>query len=222
MTDLSQDSLLREIDEDIRRERFARLWKRFGGWIIAIVVAVLLGVAGYQFWHYRAEKQRQEASARFAAALALATTDRGAAERQLAAIVADGPAGFVVLAGLRQAALLAQNGDTQAARGVYQQVERTANDPLYRDLAIVREAMLALQGEAVPIDAEAIAGKLKPLVADNNPWRFSARELSAVLASRTGQTTEARSLLSGLVADQLAPSDMRERARQLLAELAER
>ncbi|MBK8208609.1 MAG: tetratricopeptide repeat protein [Rhodospirillales bacterium] len=222
MIDLSQDSLLREIDEDIRRERYARLWKRFGGWIIAIAVAVLLGVAGYQFWQFRTQKQQQEASARFAAAVALATTDRAAAERQFAAIAADGPAGFAVLAGLRQAALLAQNGDTQAAHGVYQQVERKATDPFYRDLAVVREAMLALQDETVPIDAEAITDRLKPLSANGNPWRFTARELSAVLASRTGQTTEARDVLSGLANDQLAPSDMRERARQLLAELGER
>lgn len=222
MTELSQDSLLREIDEDIRRERYARLWKRFGGWILAAFVAVLLGVAGYQFWQYRGEKQRQEASARFAAALTLAATDRGAAERQLSTLAADGPAGFAVLAGLRQAALLAQNGDIQAARGVYQQVERKAGDSLYRDLAVVREAMLALQDEAVPIDAEAINDKLKPLAANGNPWRFSARELSALVASRTGQTTEARNVLSGLANDQLAPSDMRERARQLLADLAER
>ena len=110
----------------------------------------------------------------------------------------------------------------QAARGVYQQIQRTATDPLYRDLAVVREAMLVLQGEAVPIDAEAIAGKLKALTTDGNPWRFSARELNAVLASRSGQITEARSLLAGLAADQAAPSDMRDRAQQLLDGLAER
>ena len=167
MSDLSQDSLLREIDEDIRRERYARLWKRFGVYIIAAVVAVLLarrrlsvlavpgrgssarrlGALRRGHWRWRAPTGRRRSEA-------------------LAAIAADGPAGFAVLAGLRQAALLAESGDTQAARGVYQQVQRTATDPLYRDLAVLREAMLALQGEAVPIDADAIAGKLEPLTAD--------------------------------------------------------
>lgn len=220
MNDLSQDSLLREIDEDIRRERYARLWKRFGGYIIAAVVAVLVGVAGYQFWQYRVETQRQQASARFAAAWALITTDRPAAERALADIAADGPGGFAILAGLRQAALLAESGDAQAARNVYLQVQRGADDPLYRDLAVVREAMLALQKEAIPIDAEAIADKLKPLTGDTNPWRFSARELSAVLAWRSGQIGEARGFLDGLAADPQAPAEMRERAQQLLSELA--
>jgi len=222
MSNLSQDSLLREIDEDIRRERFGRLWQRFGIYIVGAIVVVLLAVAAYQFWHYRAEAARQQASARYAAATALVATDRAAAEQEFGAIASDGPAGFAVLAGLRQAALLAESGDTQAARDVYQRVQRTASDPLYRDLAVLREAMLALQVEAAPIDADAIAGKLEPLRAEGNPWRFSARELSAVLASRTGQIAEARTLLTGLTTDQRVPSDMRERAQQMLAELADR
>lgn len=220
MNDLSQDSLLREIDEDIRRERYARLWRRFGGYVIAVVVAILVGVAGYQLWQYRVETQRQQASAQFASALAQLTTDHTAAEQALADIAAEGPSGFAVLAGLRQAAVLAENGDAQAARNAYLQVQRRADGPLYRDLAVVREAMLALQQEAIPIDAEAIADKLKPLIVDTNPWRFSARELSAVLAWRSGQIGEARGFLDGIAADPQAPAEMRERAQQLLSELA--
>lgn len=222
MSNLSQENLLREIDEDIRRERLGRLWQRFGFYIIAAFVAVLVAVAGYQIWHYRAEAARKEASVRFAAAMALAATDRVTAEQQLAAIASDGPAGFTVLAGLRQAALLAENGDIPAAREAYQRVQRAAADPLYRDLAVVREVMLALQTDAAPIDADAIAGKLEPLKAEGNAWRFSARELSAVLASRTGQIDEARTLLTELTADPRVPSDMRERAQQMLAGLADR
>jgi hypothetical protein len=220
MSDLSQDSLLREIDEDIRRERYARLWKRFGNYIIAAVVALLLGIAGYQFWQYRVDSQRQQASAQLASASTLTGTDRAAAEQTLAGLAAEGPAGIAVLAGLRHAALLAESGDVQAARAAYQQVQRSASDPLYRDLAVVREAMVALAQEDAPIDAEAIIDKLKPLTSDGNPWRFSARELTALLASRSGQIAEARSLLGELSADPLAPAGVRERARQLLGDLA--
>jgi hypothetical protein len=222
MSDLSQDSLLREIDEDLRRERYARLWKRFGIYIVGAAVAMLLAVAGWQFWQYRAQAEREASSVRFASALGLVATDRVAAERALAEIAADGPTGVAMLAGLRQAGLLSESNDVPAARAVYQQIQREARDPLYRDLAVVREALLALQGEAVPIDADAIAAKLKPLTADSNPWRFSAGELSAILATRSGQTEEARILLTGLSADLQAPPDMRERARQVLAELPDR
>ena len=219
MSNLSHESLLREIDEDLRRERYGELWRRFGIYIVAAIVALLVGVAGYQFWQYRIRSAHQDASARLLSATALVETDRAAAERELAALAGDGPAGLAVLAGLRQAALLAESGDVLAARAAYQQVQRTAGNPLYRDLAVVREAMLALQAEAVPLDADAIAAKLEPLKAEANPWRFSAQELSALLASRTGQIADARALLNGLVANQQVPPDMRERAQQLLTQL---
>ena len=220
MNDLSQESLLREIDEDIRRERYARLWKRFGNYIVAAIVAILLGVGGYQFWQHRVEAQREEASAQLSSATALIATDRAAAEQNLASLAGDGPAGIAVLAALRQAALLAESGDGQAARAVYQQVQRSASDPLYRDLAVLREAMVALEKENMPIDADAIIEKLKPLTTDGSSWRFSARELTALLASRSGQIAEARNLLATLSADPLAARDVRERAQQLMGDLA--
>lgn len=221
MSNLSQESLLREIDEDLRRQRYGELWRRFGVYIVAVIIVLLIGIAGYQFWQYRTRSVEEEASARFSAAMALAQTDRAAAERELAALAEGGPAGVAALAGLRQAALLAEGGDVQAARAAYQQVQRTAGTALYRDLAVIRETMLALQAEAVPLDADAIAAKLEPLKATSNAWHLSARELSAVIAARTGRIGEARTLLSELAGDQQVPPDMRERAQQLLTQLPE-
>ena len=53
MSNLSQESLLREIDEDLRRERYGELWRRFGVYIVAAIIVLLIGIAGYQFWQYR-------------------------------------------------------------------------------------------------------------------------------------------------------------------------
>jgi hypothetical protein len=79
--------------------------------------------------------------------------------------------------------------------------------------------MTALEGEALPIDADAIRDKLRPLTLDGNPWRFSARELMAVLAWRSGQTGEAKDQLNALAVDPQAPADIRDRAQQLLAQI---
>ena len=219
MSDLSQESLLREIDEDIRRERFAKLWKQYGTYVIAAVVLLLAGVAGYKIWQEQAIARRGEAAEQFTAAVALAGKDRVAAEERLRTIAKDGPSGYAMLAAFQQAALLAKSGDRQAARNAYQALQRSAGDPIYRDLAIVAEAMVALEGEALPIDADAIRDKLQPLTLDGNPWRFSARELTAVLAWGGGQTGEAKDRLNALAADPQTPPDIRDRAQRLLAQI---
>jgi hypothetical protein len=221
MSELSQDSLLREIDEDIRREKFAKLWKRFGVYVIAGAVLLVAAVAGYQVWRVWMQDRREQAAVQFTQAVALAGSDRAGAEQALTSIARDGPAGYAMLAAFQQAALLATGGDTAAARAAYQELQRTADDRIYRDLAVVLDALTALQEEGLPIDAEAVAARLQPLTADDNPWRFTARELTAVLAWRSGDIGRARSGLTGLTADPQAPADVRSRAQQVLAQLGE-
>jgi hypothetical protein len=60
---------------------------------------------------------------------------------------------------------------------------------------------------------------LAPLTADGNAWRHSARELTALLMLRKGDTTGARDLLTALSADVAAPAGLRQRAEELLAGL---
>jgi len=218
MNDISQDSLLREIDEDLRRERYAKLWKRWGNFVVAGVLGMVLVVAGFQAWKYRVASAQRDAAARYTAALQLAERDRPAAEQALAALAKDAPSGYAVLAQLRQAALRQQAGDRQGARALYQDVQR-GGEPMWRDLAVVLETQVALEAEALPLDADALAAKLKPLLTDANPWRYTARELSALLDWRAGRGVEARSGLTALASDAQVPADMRERAKQFLAQL---
>ena len=50
VADNTADPLLKEIDEELRHERFAKLWQRFGNWVIGVALAVVVVVAGHQGW----------------------------------------------------------------------------------------------------------------------------------------------------------------------------
>jgi hypothetical protein len=214
----SHDSLFREIDEDIRRERYAKLWKQYGSYLIATLVLLLAGIAGYSIWQERSTAQRALAATQFSAAMRLANKDQPAAEAQLSALASDGPSGYAMLAALQRATLLAK-ADGQAARTAYQDVQRSTSDPMYRDLAVLLEAMVVLQRDTLPIDVDAIQAKLQPLALDTNPWRFSARELMALLAWKSGHTAEAKTQLGALVTDPQTPAAIRERAQQMMAQI---
>lgn len=218
MSELSHESLFREIDEDIRRERYAKLWKQYGSYLIAALVLLLAGIAGYSIWQERSTEQRAQAAEQFSAAMRLANKDQTAAEAQLSALASDGPSGYAILAALQRATLLAK-ADGQAARAAYQGIQRSTDDPMYRDLAVLLEVMVALQRETLPIDVDALQAKLQPLALDSNPWRFSARELMALLAWKSGHSAEARTQFDALVADPQTPAAMRERAEQIMAQI---
>jgi hypothetical protein len=44
----TDDHLFEEIEEDLRAERYAKLWKRYGKFVIAGFIALIVGVAGFK------------------------------------------------------------------------------------------------------------------------------------------------------------------------------
>ena len=47
------DMLAREIDEELRRERLLKFWDQYGTYILAMALAVVVGVGGYKFYESR-------------------------------------------------------------------------------------------------------------------------------------------------------------------------
>ena len=54
-----------EVEEDVRKERWEQLWKRYGVYVIGVATAVIVGVVGWQAWENYELAGRQEASVRF-------------------------------------------------------------------------------------------------------------------------------------------------------------
>ena len=96
------DNIFHEVDEEVRREQLKQLWNRYGNFLIAAAVVVVLGIAawrGYQWWEARKSAQ---AGAAFEAAVELADQSKNAeAQAAFAKIAADAPANYRILARFR-------------------------------------------------------------------------------------------------------------------------
>ncbi|MDA0653295.1 MAG: hypothetical protein O3C49_08475, partial [Proteobacteria bacterium] len=66
-------------------------------------------------------------------------------------------------------------------------------------------------------DAAALQARLEPLMKANGAWRHAARELSGLLALRSGDGTAARGYFRQIADDLEAPQGMRARSVQVLA-----
>jgi hypothetical protein len=209
------DEFVREVQEDIQRERNLRLWQKYGGILVAGVVAIVVGTAAWVGWQQYDLSQKQKLSERYATATALAAQgDIAGAINQFGTLVRDTSGGYRVLAQLRQAALLRDSGDTISALEIYDKLAGDNGAPRsMRDLAII---LGALNGLDVRANDEVIE-RLVPLMGEESPWRFSAREVTALAAIRAGNKERARELLKGLADDLGAPPGIRGRATELLA-----
>ena len=112
--------IFKEVDEDLRREQFKKLWDRFGPYVIGLAILIVVATAGYRGWDYWQERQAQATGDRFLAALDLA--DKGEHDKAIAAlkaIEANGSGQYPVLAGFRVASEMAAAGNTQDAIAEY-------------------------------------------------------------------------------------------------------
>lgn len=209
--------LFREIDEELRQERFEKLWRRYGRYVIAIGVVLVISVLGWQIWnHYRAT-QRQAASMQFTTAERLAAEGKRAEAAALFASLADrSVSGYEYLSRFHQAALRAESGDTAGAVALYDALAGKDDlDRTLRDAATVFAVML--QADDPKADVPALQARLEPLVNAGRPWRHAARELSGLLALRAGDRKTARERFAAIADDLQAPQGMRARAAQVLA-----
>ncbi len=214
--DQAGDLLLREVDEDLRREQYIRLWRAYGKYLIAALIAVILGVAGHQVWqNWRAQKFQAEAANYQAAEQLLASGKQSEGMAKLAEIAKDANGNFATVAGFRRAALQIEAGDSSAALATYESLSHSDAPPAMRDLAILKGAMLVLEKE----DPSILTKRLLPLAEPSNPWHYSATELLALLAERRGDKSQAAGYYKQLADDAGTPQNIRARAAEMLTVL---
>jgi hypothetical protein len=221
LVDSAQDNLLKEIQEDLRRDRLNALWKRYGGLLIGVVAAVVVAVAAFQGWRAYDHHRRQAYGERFLAAETKAATDPAAGAQAFSVLAKDASGGYGVLARFQEAALLARQGRTEEAVSAYDVLLGEVDDPLYRDLARLQSVAVQLADARSVADPASLIEVLAPLTDDANPWRYSARELTADLALQAGDRARARDLFSKLEADIETPQGIRARASEMLSRLGQ-
>jgi len=212
------DDLFREVDEEVRQDQYLKLWKQYGVYIAGVVLAVILITVGVVVWRDLQRSELEANGEKMLAALAVVEERPDEALDQLAALGDEGTKGYRLLARLREAALLSERGDARSAVSIYDAVAAdTGQEQIYRDLA----KLLSVSHGMSIMDRGEVEDRLASLVADDNPWRYSARELVATAVMASGDTAAAREAFQALVDDVDAPSGVRARAAELLAILAQ-
>ena len=210
MTDIFQ-----EVDEEVRREQLKRLWQRYGNYIAAACIIVVVAVGGWRGYEWWQGKKAAESGAAFEQAVALADSGkREEAEAAFAKLATDGTAGYRVLARLREAAQIART-DPKAAVTAYEEIAAEGGaDQVMRDFAALRAGYLLVDTSSYA-DLKAA---LEPLTGANRAFRHSARELLALSAWKAGDTGAARQWADTILADPQSPPGTRNRA-EVLSEL---
>jgi hypothetical protein len=206
--------IFQEVDEEVRREQLKKLWDRYGIFLIAACVLLVVAVGGWRTYQWWEAKKAAEAGTAFQAATALAGEGKNKeAEDAFAKLAASGTSSYRMLAKFREAAEVARR-DPNAAVAIYDQLAADGSfGRVLQDLAALRAATLLV--DTAPYSE--IAQRLEPLTASDRAFRHSARSMLALSAWRAKDETAMRKWSDMILADAETPSGTRGQIQMLLA-----
>ncbi|MGX9117561.1 tetratricopeptide repeat protein [Mesorhizobium sp. BHbsci] len=213
---MSDDSFIREVNEEMRRDQAHALWDRFGPALLALAILVVVGTAAFVGYRYWDETRANRSGDAFSQALKLA--NEGKSDEALAALAElekDGYGAYPLLARMRAATVKADKGDAAAAVKDFDEVAADTDIPAgLRDMARLRAALLLVDHGSFAD----VSSRVEALTADTNPLRHTAREALGLAAWKEGKATDALKLFDQIASDDSAPRNARERAT-LMSEL---
>ncbi len=212
---MTDESLIREVDEEVRRDEYKKLWDRFGNLFTVFAVLVVAAVAAFKGWQYYQQTQAEAAVLVYSEAVKKA--GEGKFEDALSALKAVNHQGYGQLARLQEASVLAEKGDAEKAVAAYDAIAADpAIDPLLADVARIRAGYL-LVDTAKP---DELLGRLGKFDKDSEVWRNQAREIFGLAAYRTGDFVMADRYMNAIFADPETPPAMRQRAQVMVQLIA--
>lgn len=217
--DPSVQALFEEITAEVKAENFKKFLERYGNYIAALVLAIVIGTAGFSAWKSWTLHEEQKETA---VLISLMNRDPSTfTNEELKSVVEsfiqlgkDGHSeGIRFAAGIAEVSTLMKKGEKDAA---IQRLDALSGDtsirPLYRDYARLQSIRAQLDGG----DPQVLQARLVTLEDQNNPWHLSALELAAMLDAKAGHPDLAIAKLQRILDAPEASLAAREEASQLL------
>jgi hypothetical protein len=210
--------IFREIEEELRRDSLAQLWKKYGHYVVGLAVLVVIATAAVVGWRTYQDRQREAQGGEYAAALDLARQGKDAdAAAAFASLAQKADAGRAVLARFEAAASKVNTGDLADAITTYDQLASDNSvDGAFRDVATLLSARYTIDKG----DPQTAIAKLQPLTVPTNAWHGLALELTALAELKSGDKAKAQKDFDSLGKDATAPQAVRQRAAAMAEALA--
>jgi len=211
------ETFLREVDENLRRDQLRDFFKAYGNWLIAAVVLFLAASGGLIWWkQHRVQQHEAEVEKLAQVYKDVGTGNNSQAQQQFDELSKSGSKAVRASALFARAAVALQQNDTKLAISTFKSVAEDSSLPRpYRDAALVRQTAL----EFDQLQPQDVIARLAPLAKPGEPWFGTAGEMTALAMIKQGKRQEAGQLFAAIAKDNGVPQTIRARAVQVAGSL---
>tara|TARA_B100000886_G_scaffold338292_1_gene300793 strand:- start:863 stop:1513 length:651 start_codon:yes stop_codon:yes gene_type:complete len=207
------EEFIREVDEELKEEKQAKLWKKIAPYLISIAGGIVLFTTFTVGWQSFITKKTQAMGDDFSAAVQLISEqDKDAAILALDKVTESTSDGYITLAKLKKASLLIEDGRVNEGLKIYLELEKTAVDSSFRDMSTIFYVLNAMD----TLPSMNLIQKIDKLTNPNNPWSSTATELKAFLYLKAEKKNESKKIFQILSEQPNIPSDLKNRAQDML------
>ena len=191
---IQQHIFEREVDEELRQEKLAAMWKKYRFLIFGCVIGVIVATISVEW--YQAWKQKVSMAESDQLESALISAVKGEEEQALSALTAlgeNGKTGYRFIAQMEKAGLLLKQKKNKEAYAVLKALSEDSKAPK----AIREVALVSYVGQQMSRGNTAeLSQMIKPLANDKqNAFYGQAVELAAWLDWISGEKKEAKALI---------------------------
>lgn len=210
--------IFREIDEELKQERYEKLWRLYGKYVIGSAVLIVLLVAGWKIWERDQTKTRLAEGVRFASAFESLNGDKQNSENAIGKfhdIGTNNNSGYGILAQFYEAAILAEASRVEESINVFEKISRNSSvPPSLQGLAKILGALNALRSPT--IDPKEVIKRIEPMTIAGRPYRHVGLEILAFAELKLNNVEKAQAHYRAIIDDAEANAGIRGRAAQML------
>ncbi len=199
-----------EVQEELRKDDYNRWLKKYGPYLFAIIMAIILGTAYLEWQKSRDAKVAEKMSFTYLEAGKAAQENPERGIQAYIDLSGNAPAGYAGLSLVRAAELELERGNTQNAINLLDSAAGEFESKRHSQLAQMKVGyILAGQGSY-----DDVIARMTPLIEKGEPYEYLARELLAFSANENGDEQTARKHYSYLETIPGIPDTIKARAEQ--------
>lgn len=206
-----------EVEEELRKDDYNKFLRKYGPFIIGLLIALVLGVAYVEWRDYSTDRTARAASLSYLEADQLLQEERLDEARVAFLALADvAPDGYAGLSLMRAAIIAGEQGNDAEAIRLYDAASSRFELDRHSQLAQLKAAyIVANQGNWADVEQ-----RVSALTAQDAPYEYLARELLATSLLNQGDVEAARAELAYLDTVPGVPQTISRRAQQALVLLS--